>query len=199
MGKLSDEQIEKNKAIIEKLFETFPENRRRYVKDMFEGPVGLEYFTAPASSQLRFHNAFPGGLTDHSLRVAKNLRSLARAWCAERFPQPTLDFVALFHDFGKAGDGVHPYYIPNPNEWGRSKGFIYEMNHECVYMPSAELGLFVLQQHGVVLSSDEYLAIRLNDGMAEEANRRYSMKEPDLALLVHMADRWACSQEKSLS
>jgi hypothetical protein len=43
------------------------------------------------------------------------------------------------------------------------------------------------------------LAIRLNDGQYDETNKRYSMKEPPLALLIHMADRIVCETEKEVA
>jgi hypothetical protein len=45
---------------------------------------------------------------------------------------------------------------------------------------------------------DEWVAIRINDGMIVEENRCYAMGEPTLALVVHMADRLACQEEKGL-
>jgi len=33
--------------------------------------------------------------------------------------------------------------------------------------------------------------------MYDETNKRYALHEPDLALLVHFADRWATAVEKS--
>lgn len=197
MQRLSEEAVQKNREIIEKLIEGFHTGRRESVQDMMKD-VGLEFYTAPASQREEYHNCFPGGLADHSLRVVKNLRTLAGALAPGKFELSVLNFVGLFHDLGKVGDGDEPYYVPHPSEWHRKQGMLYEINKKCVFMPSAERGLYVLQLYGVTLTSDEYLAIRLNDGMYEETNRKYGMKEPDLALLVHMADRWACTQEKGL-
>ena len=54
----------------------------------------------------------------------------------------------------------------------------------------------MLQKHGIELTSDEHLAIRLNDGQYDETNKSYRMKEPELALLLHWADMWATKMEK---
>jgi len=197
---LSDEQVTGNKDVIEKLIQTFPEERRKKVEEMFAGPIGMEYFTCPASTREDFHNCGPGGLADHSLRVTRNLRSLVKALVVGAYDVPTLNFVGLFHDFGKIGDGIEPGYRlleGDQNRWKRQRGELYEINKKSVYMPSSERGLFILQKHGIVLSSDEYLAIRLNDGPYDPTNKNYAMREPDLALLTHMADRWACTQEKT--
>jgi hypothetical protein len=200
MGRLSDEALEKNMKLVEGLIGTFPVVRGDLVRKMFEGPVGTEYFTAPASHREDYHNAFPGGLAEHSLRVIRNLRALVKAWDVKEYANDVarLNFVGLFHDLGKVGDGVEPYYLATADDWQRKRGTFYNFNPKCVFMPSGERGLFILQKHGITLNSDEYLALRLADGQYDETNARYSMKEPDLALLLHMADRFACSQEKLL-
>jgi hypothetical protein len=200
MTRLNEEKIAENMEIVKRMVSQWPEPRRRLVSKMLIGQVGEEFFTAPASVREEYHNCFPGGLCDHSLRVVENLKSVEAALCSNertRRPHHLLEFVGLFHDLGKVGDGSHPYYLPNPDEWQRAKrGVIYITNRECAYMPTSERGLFVLQKHGIELSVDEYLAIRLNDGQYDDTNKNYRMKEPDLALLVHFADRWATQQEK---
>jgi hypothetical protein len=198
MAKLSDEKIAENMAFVQKLVASMPDPRRKLVAKMLAGPVGEEYFTAPASMKEEYHNCFPGGLCDHSLRVVTNLVHLNNVLCTkDPFDINVLNFVGLFHDLGKVGDGEQPYYIPNTKDWQKKDGVLYITNKKCVYMPTSERGLYILQKHGITLLADEYLAIRLNDGQYDDTNKNYRMKEPDLALLVHFADRWACSQEKA--
>jgi hypothetical protein len=200
MGRLSEDDVARNSELVTKLIGTFPKLRQEAVLEMFKGTVGVEYMTAPASHREDYHNAFPGGLAEHSLRVVRNLRALVTAWGVQEYAIdiPRLNFVGLFHDLGKVGDGVEPYYLANADDWQRKRGIFYNFNPKCTFMPSGERSLFVLQKYGIVLRPDEYLALRLADGQYDETNARYSMKEPDLALLLHMADRWACAQEKLL-
>jgi hypothetical protein len=195
--RLSDEQVVKNTEFILGLVDMFPEPRKSLVANMLEGDVGSFYFSAPASSREDYHYCFPGGLAAHSLNVLKNLNKLAKALHPGRWPDHKLVFVSLFHDLGKAGDGEVEYYVPNPSDWHRSKGMLYEINKDCIYMPTSERGLFILQKNGIVLDSEEYLAIRLNDGQYDAANKGYALKEPDLALLVHWADMTATMGEKA--
>lgn len=151
-------------------------------------------FTAPASSRFEFHNAFPGGFIDHSLRVMKHTVKLTEAWKVQVDPA-SLIMATLFHDWGKVGTKEDDYYLPEESGWHRQRGKIYNKNPK-VKMPNAQLGLFVLSQFGVPLNEEEYCAILLNDGQYSESNREYGMKEPKLALLVHMADRWSSQCEK---
>lgn len=200
MAKLNDDSVAKNVVTIQKMVIKWSKERARLVSKMLTAPsiVGEEFFTAPASVKEEYHNCFPGGLADHSLRVVENLKKISAVLAPDKFKDETLEFVGLFHDLGKVGDGINPYYMPNPDNWQRTnRGILYVINRNCAYMPTSERGLFVLQRYGIDLTSDEYLAIRLNDGQYDDTNKNYRMKEPDLALLVHFADRWACTQEKA--
>jgi hypothetical protein len=195
---LSEEQIKQNQELVMKLIHNMHEPRMSLVRAMLDGPVGDEYFMAPASTQVDFHSCFVGGLCHHSLNVVKSLKKLTDALCPGKFSNQMISFVGLFHDLGKVGDGSQPYYVSQTSDWHREKlGKLYEINKKCVNMPTSERGLFVLQHYGIELTSDEYLAIRLNDGPGVPENGPYKMREPELAMLLHWADRWATEQEKS--
>ncbi len=187
---ISDEQKEKNYARVMDLVATFPEPRRSQVLAMLDGPIGMSYFTAPASSREEYHDCFPGGLCHHSLNVIANLWRLAKDLCPDAFPKHQLAFVGLFHDLGKVGDGDVERYLPQPSDWHREKGMLYVVNEDMQWMPTSEGALYILQKHGVIVDRDEWLAIRLNDGQYADENRPYRMREPKLALLLHWADRW---------
>lgn len=195
MGTQQTEKDPDSVSLVTKLLEKLPEPRKTLVKKMFDD-IGETYFTAPASSRDEYHSCYAGGLARHSLNVVSNLKKLADALCPGRFDTPTLIFVGLFHDLGKVGDSVEEYYLPNKSDWHVKKGMLYEINKDCIYMPTSERGLYILQKYGIEVSSDEYIAIRLNDGQYVRENEPYRMKEPDLALLVHWADLWSTKQEK---
>jgi hypothetical protein len=201
VNKISEEQVVKNIETVKKLIETFDKSEKKdrvnRVKAMMDGPIGQEFFTAPASQKEDWHNCFPGGLCDHSLRVVSYLMKISSTLCPGKFDPGTLVFVGMFHDLRKVGDGVEPYYVPNSSDWHRKQGNLYEVNKHCVFMPVQERSLYILQNNGIELTSDEYLAIRLHDGQYDETNKRYALHEPDLALLIHFADRWAMAVEKS--
>jgi hypothetical protein len=194
---ISEEQKLKNIELVLKLIKNFPDGRRERVEQMFES-IGDEYFTAPASSREDFHNAFPGGLCDHSLSVVKNLWRLQKDLCPDRWEKETLTFVGLFHDLGKVGVNNVPRYITNPNAFQRREwGKIYKTNPEMPFLTIDDATCFIFQKYGINLSYEEYLAIRLADGQYEPSNKPYSMREPDLGLLLHWADLWATKEEKA--
>ncbi len=195
----TEEEIIKSVETANQLIDGLPEPRRSLVKKMMEGQVGKSYFTAPASSRENFHSCFPGGLVVHSLNVVKTMFGLVKTLCPGMYDLPTIAFVGMFHDLGKTGDGVNDFYVPNPSDWHREHGILYEVNKDCLDMPNSERGLYILQNHGIVVSSDEYFAIRLNDGAYAEENRAYGLPRSKLALLTHWADSWATATEKSTS
>lgn len=194
---ISDEEmgkIESNWKEFEK-FCGFLGDRAGPVKEMLEH-FGERACTAPASSRIEFHNAFPGGLVDHSLRVLQNAIAIATA-LKVKVSKESLIISALFHDWGKVGDMDDDFYLPQTSDWHRKTlGQMYT-NNQDIKMANAQLGLYTISQFGIKLTKDEYLAILLNDGMYVDENKWYAMKEPALALIVSMADRWSCQAEKS--
>lgn len=188
----TEEEIDR----VMKLVDKFEEPRRRRVLDMLDTETGSNYFTAPASTRSSHHSAFPGGLVHHSLYVAINIHALAKDLCPSTFDANKLTFVALFHDLGKAGDGVLPYYEVEESDWHRNRGNMFRRSERISYMEHSLGSLYLLQKHGICLDIDEFIAIKIHDGQYVEENRSYSMKEPNLALLLHWADLWACRMEK---
>lgn len=191
-----NEKWEKNVKRAMKLVESFPKPRAKKVREMLDSPVGEQFFLAPASTRTMFHNAFPGGLLEHSLTVADNVVKISGGLDAYQDRIHSLVFAALFHDLGKAGDGKNPHYIPVKDEWKRNKGELYEVNPECPFMTTGERGVVLMLQFGLDPTYDEMMALRLNDGMGARENAPYAFKEPPFALLIHWADHWATMQEK---
>lgn len=189
--------IEENVNLFNSLIDNMPKVRKDKIKKMMSGHIGQAYFTAPASSKEDLHSCFPGGLLVHSLNVTKIMKKLLDTLCPKRFSNDVISFVGLFHDLGKAGDGLNEYYIPNPSDWHRNKlGKLYELNKDCMSMPISELSLYNLCKNGIDMSAEEYIAIRIHDGPYADHNKEYNMKEPALALVTHWADRWSCLMEK---
>lgn len=159
--------------------------------------LGERLVMCPASARVDYHNCFPGGLVDHSLRVLKNCLSLMKAfdW---KLSKESVIIGTLFHDLGKVGDHVNSYYVPQTDSWKRDKlGELYTYNRSMQYMSVPHRGIFLCQHYGVKLTEDEMLAILLNDGQYDEANAKYKLKEPALADAVHMADLIATKYEKA--
>ena len=196
---ITPEQIQQNWERFESLALKVKDDRhepiRRLLAEM-QDRIAL----APASGKTSYHNAFPGGLVDHTLRVYLNAVALCDTFGWE-VPKASLIIAALFHDLGKVGyegsDEGQNYYVESTDDWRKNKlGEMYAFNNDIQFMCVPDRSLYLLQHYGVRLERDELLAIKLHDGPYVEANRTYGMKEPMLADILHMADFIACKQEK---
>ncbi len=158
------------------------------------GHMGERLFEAPASSNLNYHNCCVGGLAEHSLRVYKNLTTIAKHF-GEELHRDSMIVCALMHDLGKVGSKDEPYYIPKDSEWHNDRGIMYDHNEKLGFLGGAQRSLRVLAQFDVPLTEDEYKAILIHDGQYIPENRPYAHKEGRLGLLLHQADMLACSTE----
>lgn len=188
-------KLEQYHAAVSAIVDSFPEPRRSAVRNMLDGLLGEQFMVAPASTRRAYHNAYPCGLVAHSLTVATNAVKIAAALAPSRWSTQQLMFCGLFHDFGKAGSPGSPYYLPTKEDWKRRNEEYYDVS-SVEWMPNSEKSVWLLQSHGVVLTHEEYAAIRLNDGMGPAENKPWSFREPDLALVVHWADHWAMRSEQ---
>lgn len=163
-----------------------------------------ELAIAPASGNENYHNCFPGGYIDHVLRVVNCAEHLFQAWKdlgaeVDTFTLEELRFAAINHDLGKAGEVGKPYYVPNPSEWHRkNQGALYDLNKDLTFMKVPDRSLYLLQKYNICVSENEYLAIKLHDGMYTEGNKSYYMAaKPELSLrsnivlILHHADHLA--------
>jgi hypothetical protein len=169
-----------------------------------------ELSTAPASSRLHFHNAFPGGYLDHCVRVVETSLQLAALYKKSGgnidFTKQELVFAALNHDLGKLGSPDEgPYYLEQDSDWHRKRGELYKHNDNMQYMKVVDRALFLLQKYGIETTQKEWLAIKLSDGMYNEAAKAYltnhvpySMKT-SLPYIIHWADHMASQVEKDSS
>lgn len=194
---LSEEQIITNWEKFSSLLLQTGDERAEAIQTMLDH-LGDRLATTPASSRVEYHNCFPGGLIEHSLRVLKNCTRLIKVspTIYKDIPEESVVFAALLHDLGKVGDLDNDRYLPQTNNYYREKGNLYEMNHEMEYSTVAHAGVFILQHFGIKTTWGEWQAIMLNDGPVLAENKPYCMKESPLALLVHQADRLAAEEEK---
>ena len=180
----------------------FKGERKVKLMEMYN-KLGERMSIAPASGIVHFHNCFAGGYVDHVLRVISCAKRIDSQWeimgAEVTHTDEELVFSALNHDLGKVGDMEHDYYIPNPSEWHRkNQGKLYKFNPELDYMSVPDRSLFLLAQNGISYSYNEAIAIRLHDGMYDDANIQYlktfnTDKEvkSNLPTILHHADHMA--------
>jgi hypothetical protein len=161
----------------------------------------------PASGNINYHNCFPGGYVDHVIRVIDMAIAVNEMWesygANMNHTVEELVFAGLNHDLGKIGTDTEDNYLPCEEQWMLKKGQLYVMNPRIQYMKTAERSLMILQSEGIQMSEKEYLAIKLHDGLYEEANKSYYISySEDYALktmlpyIIHQADLIATKTEE---
>ena len=158
----------------------------------------------PASSKNWHHSAFAGGYCDHVLRVLDCANALYTVWNNKGGDMDTytieeMRFAALFHDLGKMGQQEGEYYQPNDSQWHVDKlGQIYKFNTDIPAMKVPERSLFILQEIGCKVTQNEFITIKIHDGLYDDSNKFYFMSgqketrlRTHLPLLMHQADHMA--------
>lgn len=133
---------------------------------------------APYSSRTSDVNCFAGGYIDHVLRVFECVKALDKAWASvgklTTYTKEELCFVALNHELGLIGTSDEDYFISNKSEWHvKNRGEVYTFNMEIPYSLIPDRTLFLLQEHGIKVSFNEMLGIKLHDGLYEKSNEKY--------------------------
>lgn len=204
--KLTEQQIQDNWIKFIKTIESGignPENRTKLI-EMYND-LQDRLLLAPASGFEHFHNSFPGGYIDHVNRVVECVQGLYALWSdmgsnIDNFSYSELLFVALNHDLGKVGDMHNDLYVPNQSDWHRqNQGKIYTYNEKIQnYMSVPDRSIWLLNQYGLKLSEQEYLGIKLHDGLYEEGNGQYfkpyskdRTMSTSLPIIIHQADMMA--------
>lgn len=206
MQKFTEEQLLENlQGFYDLIKEYIVSDRKDQLLDMYKD-LEDNLVLAPASTKKSYHNAFIGGFVDHTVRVTKFALILDKVWDrmgqVKDYTQEELVFSAINHDLGKLGYKEQPHYLPNDSEWHVKQGFYYKYNSDLPHMRVSDRSLFTLQKYGIQISDTEFLAIKLHDGLYEEANKLYYMTSPEhsiksnLPYIIHQADSIATRIEK---
>lgn len=183
--------------------------RYKEIKAMYDD-LGEKVVIAPASSYAHFHNAWAGGYIDHVLRVMDYSLIVYKSYVdlglnVSNFTKEELLFAAAHHDLGKMG-GAGPgneLYEYNDSDWHRKNQFKeYSKNPNLQTFPIQDRSLFLLQYYNIKMSEQEYLGIRIHDGMYDEINKPYLLAfnldgklRSNLPLILHQADMMAARFE----
>ena len=204
---LSAEQIQANLEQFYSNIETYiSEPRTTKLLALYQSQEDNLTF-APASSRASYHNAFPGGYVDHVNRVVEAALKVTKLWdnmgATINFTTEELVFSAINHDLGKLGRDGQPAYLPNDSEWHvKNQGAIYKPNTELPFIPIQDSSLFILQQAGIELTFNEWVAVKTHDGLYDDGNKAYLLSSQNeskmrcsLPLILHQADILAARVE----
>lgn len=207
MKKLTAEEISENLEKFYSYIEKYITGERKTKLIDFYKSVEDDLATAPASSKLSHHNCFPGGYLDHVLRVVEAALVLDRVW--DKFNQSKnytieeLVFSCINHDLGKLGSEGESFYIPNDSDWHiKNHGAYYKINTKMSHMRISDRSLYYLQRSSIPVTENEFFAIKLHDGLYEEANKPYYITfsedtaiKSNLPYIIHQADLLASKVE----
>jgi len=206
--KLTAEQIHDNWVKFLENIDLFISSPRKEALLDFYTKYEERIMLMPASHKKEYHNAFPGGYVDHVNRVVDCALRLNNVWVEMGVDTSTytieeLVFAAINHDLGKMGDENHEAYIPQDDQWRKEKlGEDYKFNDRLEYMSVPDRGIHLLMSHGIQMSRNEWLTIKLHDGLYDESNKPYLVSfspetkpRTSLIYIVHQADLMAARIE----
>ena len=206
---LEAEKIKQNWEMYQdRVNDLFPTRKDQLNKmyDGFEDRIAM----MPASSMAHFHNAFAGGYIDHVLRVMDCTETLYDVWFHQGadmagYTKEELMFAAMHHDLGKVGfpgDGNEVYQIETSDWHRKNMGRLYKHNENIPFTMVPDLSIWLLQEHGVSMSWNEYQSIKIHDGMYDDSNKPYFIArsaqaklKTNMAIILHHGDHMAAQIE----
>lgn len=202
---LEAEKIKSNweqyRALVNSAFPSRKEQLNR-MYDEFEDRMVM----MPASSMEHYHNAFAGGYVDHVLRVIACAEKLYESWSEmgadmSGYTIEELRFAAMHHDLGKTGfpgEGNESYQVETSDWHRKNQGKLYKVNSNIPFAMVPDLSVWLLQEYDVKMSWTEYQAIKIHDGMYDDANKPYFVArspqaklKTNLPVILHHADHMA--------
>ena len=170
--------------------------------------LGPNLMLSPASGNINYHNAYEGGYIDHVMNVARNslrmMKLYKEAGGIIDFTQEELLFAAFHHDLGKLGTRENgPLYKAETSDWHRkNQNSMFKHNGELHFMDVTHRALWLLNQYGIKYSQNEMLAIKMADGLYNEATKKYFINysqggelKTELPYIIHWADHMSCRVE----
>ncbi len=166
------------------IYDTYIE--REGSKELKEWLLSTDIDTAPAST--RFHEAYSGGLVEHSANVFNELVRLLKAYPELRITAETAAIVSLLHDVCKL-NCYKVEYRNRKNEYGQWERYPdYKFEEDFAYGGHGSKSVYLIQKY-MKLTDQEAVAINCHMGVengnwaVNDAFRAYP-----LAFLLHTAD-----------
>jgi hypothetical protein len=186
---ITKEMAEKNKKNFQSAIKAYNICRPELITKLDE--LGL--FTCPASTMLKLHNSFEGGLVDHLLRVASFATKINDLLSDDlKQTKESVARVSLLHSIGKVG-----LYTPCTSDWHRkNQGKMYEFNENLTSMTVPERSIYYIMSNnnGDMLTDIELQAI-LNYAKPGSDDMAEWHTEP-LGEILKMAIKLAIMEEK---
>ena len=176
----------------EKFMELMRKTERAGVEDMLKWLDTTDFYSAPAST--RYHGSYPGGLVQHTLNVAYELKQLVDFYDV-KIPKDSILICALGHDFCKINTyretivNVPPQRTKS-GKWEQQQGY---KKDEYLKLGHGAKSLSTLQDF-ITLKDYEKEAIYWHMGAFDLGQYNNindlskTFEENPLAFLLHIAD-----------
>lgn len=188
LAELRKEQFSKDSV---KMSEEFVQLLMSTEREGMENLIGFlrksSFFDDPASA--KYHNAFKGGLLDHSMNVLKVLEEKEKMY-EFGIPKDSLIICALLHDLCKIGnyEAKPAWRKDKRGRWESYQGYGY--TDDIFPVGHGEKSVFIISEF-IKLSKVEIMAIRWHGGAYEDTNgynfNKAVLLNP-LIMLLHTAD-----------
>lgn len=160
--------------------------QREGSRELKQWLLSTDFFDAPAST--KFHEAYLGGLVEHSVHVYDELIRLLKAYPELNVSPETAAIVSLLHDVCKA-DSYKVEYRNRKNDFGVWEKYpAYTFKEDFCFGGHGSKSVFLIQQF-MPLSREEAVAINCHMGAV---NGDWSIADAfhayPLSFLVHTAD-----------
>lgn len=179
----------------EEFIAIFRENIKREGSDkLLEYLRSTDFFQAPASS--RFHNAYEGGLCNHSVNVYRRLKALVDSEDSlyKKYSDESIAIIGLLHDLCKANFYIVDYRKVKEDDVWITKPY-YKFNEIFPY-GHGEKSVYLIQQF-MKLTDEEAMAINWHMGPYDDRAKggSYSFDQVfhryPICFLTHIADSLA--------
>lgn len=211
MKNYTNEELEKNyHNFIEAITRSFTGERLKKLLHMYSvEELGGNLMLSPASGRKLYHSAYDGGYIDHVMNVVRNSLKVMKLYSEMGgeidFTQEELLFAAFHHDLGKLGAKNKIHYIKNTSEWHvKNQGKLYVPNPKLTFMTHTDRTFFTLAQYGIGYTENEYLGIKLTDGMYDDDNIKYyktfnqeNTLKSNIQYILHWADHMSTTIERT--
>lgn len=172
-----------NKEKFIRLYDKYIE--REGSKELLEWLEASDFFTAPASA--RYHEAYPGGLVEHSLKVWDELIRLLKAYPELKVTAETAAIVSLLHDVCKVG--LYKTELRNKKDesgmWVKYPAYIHD--EDFCFGGHGSKSVYLIQKY-MQLTDAEAVAIKNHMGASDNTKAYDAFRAFPLAFLVHTAD-----------
>jgi hypothetical protein len=189
-GLTLEQSLSEYTKFLELLDKYIPAERMVLIKEFF-GYRELTLTSSPYSIIQDSVGAYPGGYIVSVNKLIESALVLDRVWdkfsSNKHYTLEELVFSAAFCEIGKLGSNDEPFFLPNDNEWEiKNRKLLFKYNTTSTNMKYSDKALYILQQSGIKVSENEFLAIKMYNSLIDEDNNFYFRRDVELKSKLHI-------------